>query len=124
MGTFEWDSNVGTDFIYNLTNNLVFDFANGVSVTFLPGQFLGSFDGNNGVAFEETVSSQALVSLPGIGLVPVGGEELTFADIAGGNAGEYGAVVQTVPEPLTILGTGMALGLGTLFKKKRGSSPA
>jgi hypothetical protein len=122
--TFDWVSGVGTEFVYNLRNDLVFDFANGVSVTFLSAPFLGSFDGDNGVAFEETAFSQAIVSIPGIDRFVLG-EELSFADIAGGNAGEYGAIVQTaVPEPLTILGTGMALGLGTLFKKKRGSSPA
>jgi hypothetical protein len=32
---------------------------------------------------------------------------------------EYNATF--VPEPVTILGTGVALGLGTLFKKKKSS---
>lgn len=38
--------------------------------------------------------------------------------IQGANNASYRLLGEPVPEPLTILGTAMALGFGTIFKKK------
>ena len=46
----------------------------------------------------------------------------TFSSQAGG--GSYTITVERVPEPLTILGTGLALGLGGVFKSKNSKKEA
>jgi hypothetical protein len=42
----------------------------------------------------------------------------TAQEFAAGGGGSYSMTIQAVPEPLTILGTGLALGFGGLFKSK------
>ncbi|MGK7893324.1 MAG: PEP-CTERM sorting domain-containing protein [Xenococcus sp. (in: cyanobacteria)] len=146
VGSFLFDRFVnGVDatdgFVYNLTSDLVFTFTdqdNGnpgtVSVRYGAGEeFLGIFDGG-GVEFEEetTVNASVEIDDDGDGIIdrffPNGDtsvtEILTFGDLAGGVAGEYGGEVQVshttpVPEPTTILGllTISALGLGLKRKK-------
>ena len=122
-GTFEWVANSGVGFIYELQNDLVFNFDNGISVTYGSGeQFLGAFGAEAGVAFEELSTMNASVVVPGEPDVFLLAEELTFGDLAGGSSGEYGASVQaTVPEPSTILGLLTAVGI-TLCASKRKQS--
>ncbi len=121
-----------TQFVYRLTSPLVFDFDDDVSVTFGTDElFLGSFeldgDGNRiGVGFvEQTVS--AVVNIDG-DIFPTGNlivrEEITFGDLPGGEAGEFGAIAQVVevngvPEPATILGLLAVGGLGLGLKRKK-----
>ena len=120
---------VGTnEFIYELVNNLDFNFDNGVSMSYSEGdQFLGSFNFTDGIAtgveFEEFGLAEGSLSIPSSPDAFLLAEELTFSDLAGGDFGGYEASIQAaVPEPITILGSFTALGFGALFKKKKLSS--
>lgn len=67
------------------------------------------------------------LDLPGFPPGTFGGDDwvLAWEDLAGGGDRDYRdfivavSDVEPVPEPLTILGTGLALGFGGLFKKQQ-----
>jgi hypothetical protein len=142
IGNFEWFSNlppvdgVVQEFEYELTNDLVFDFNNGVVVTYAAGTlFQGEFDvpvGGGpieGVEFEEIELAGVTVETPdgtfnlGDPDFPVTGAALVFEDLAEGAAGYSGSVSvgQSVPEPASILGLLAFGGLGLAMKRKKQS---
>ena len=131
------------EFEYELEDDLVFDFGNGVEVTYAAGStFLGEFDlapdgiTIEGVEFEleqsaegtnVTIGNQEYYE-PGDpnfdSDFPLTGLTLTFDEPAGGTFGEYSAgttVASTVPEPTTILGLLAVSGLGLSLKRKKQS---
>lgn len=131
-GNFEFieGSVDGLTFEYELQNNVVFEFDNGVEVVFGAGEiFLGDLevegDSVVGVEFlEETIASD--VTIPGIPAdeLIAGAEELTFGSVSPDGGGYQGEVVvsgTTTPEPTTILGLLAVGGLGLGLKRKKQS---
>lgn len=110
------------------------------SATFNPNGFQADGDGSydilisfptSGDRFEADESSTIIITAAGL----EAGDLYNFLSEDPGSAGPFGAVLRVrgtgvngdgsgwyepVPEPLTILGTGLALGFGGLFKKKYG----
>lgn len=131
VGSFEFVEFMGSSFIYELTNDLVFDYDNGVTVTWLAGsEFEGIFNGPESVQFEVS-ANQETVEVTGLGEdVTVLDSVIQFSDTLARGGGTYNAQVdvtsevepEPVPEPdsipLTMLGAGIAVALGKRFKSK------
>ena len=127
------DISVGDTFEYQLINDdLIFDFDDGVTVTYGEGEiFLGTFDfdvsGNPiGVEFVEENEVNPEVTIAGDPDSPYTGdqvrESLIFSDLEGGEFGEYAGevqIVEVVPEPGTILGLLVIGGLSLSLKRKK-----
>lgn len=83
-------------------NGITFNLNAGVADLFLPSQnavdlsFAGTFFNNN--------------------LQTIG--KGNFAILSSGNSTSFNLTAESVPEPITMLGTGLALGFGSLFKRK------
>jgi hypothetical protein len=100
--------NFGTQTIKGTTANLTFNLNAGQYLNFgVPG------------TTETTVSFPYLT-----GAFNFNGSTLAVGQLAGGYSGPsstYQMTLKTVPEPLTIMGSGLALGFGGLFQRKNAS---
>lgn len=121
------------EFEYDLANDLVFDFGNGVIVTLAADStFLGEIDAAGGTLEGvelEVVDIAGVTVQIGSDTYTLGGPKLfvtgfafEFEDIAAIGGGEYAGLVSVaakVPEPGTILGLLAFGGLGLGLKRKK-----
>ncbi len=100
--------NFGTQTINGTTANLTFNLN--------AGQYLN---------FGISGTTETTVSFPYLtGAFNFNGSTLAVGQLAGGYSGKsstYQMTLKTVPEPSTIIGSGLALGFGGLFKRKNAS---
>ena len=122
-GTFEFVEFNGSDFIYQLTNNLNFAFNNGVTITYLAdSSFLGRFANPDAVEFQELSTSISVTGLEEN--VTIIADTLLFSDTNAPGGGTYNSQIDVgsvpVPEPSTVIGLGVltSFGIGTGFKRK------
>ena len=122
-GTFEFVEFNGSDFIYQLTNNLNFAFNNGVTISYLAdSSFLGRFNDPGAVEFQELSTSISVTGLEEN--VSILADTLIFSDSNASGGGTYNSQIDVesvpVPEPSTVIGLGVltSFGIGTGFKHK------
>lgn len=93
----------------------LFDGTSGLASTFTFTRDITST--NSGDVFEVVAPFSSFT--PGLDLANIGAIQVTFSGPAGFDA-SFGPLVSTpVPEPLTLVGTGAALGLGVLLEQRR-----
>jgi hypothetical protein len=122
--TFTYSRTQADGFIYTLNNDLSFNFGNGSTVTWgqgTPG--VGAFvDIGGSVQFElEGPGNSHGITIAGTEWPPAPTDVLQFGDSVDPAGGSYNGVVDAVPEPTTILGSLVALGMGAKLKRKKGS---
>jgi hypothetical protein len=119
--SFDWvfrtNDSVNNDYAFVTIDSQVFNLANISSATTIPGGTLGSNPnpylrqtGNN--TFSYTFNTAGTYNV-GIGVVDVN-DFITSSGLSFTNAN-----TQPVPEPLTILGSGIAAGFGVILKRKQ-----
>ncbi|NEO57351.1 MAG: PEP-CTERM sorting domain-containing protein [Okeania sp. SIO3B5] len=125
VGEFEYVSSSGSEFIYALTNDLVFAYDNGASVTWEAGtEFMGVFNGLDTIEFQLAKGQGILVMVDGIGETDfsVIAETLQFSDTDAPGGGTYNAQVDLatpIPEPTVLFGLGVVTaGLVTSRRQK------
>lgn len=125
VAEFEYVSSSGSEFTYALTNDLVFAYDNGVSVTWGAGaKFMGMFNGPDSIEFMLAEGQGILAMVDGIGETDfsVIAETLQFSDTAAIGGGTYNGQVDLdvrVPEPTALFGLGVvATGLVASRRKK------
>ncbi|MDY7005880.1 MAG: PEP-CTERM sorting domain-containing protein [Cyanobacteriota bacterium] len=126
VGTFEFVEFETPDiFIYELTDQLTFDFTNGISVTWGAGtEFMGMFNTPNSLEFMLLEDQGLLATVDGIGSeFKVIAETLQFSDTSAPGGGTYNSQVDVgihdIPEPATLFGLGVVTaGLVTSRRKK------
>lgn len=125
---FEFVSSSGSEFTYALTNDLVFAFNNGASVTWKTGtEFMGMFNLNNAVEFM-LAEEQPMPMVMGIGETDffVISDTLQFSDTSASGGGTYNGQVDIatdIPEPTTLFGLGIVTaGLAVSRRKSQKSS--
>jgi hypothetical protein len=118
----------GNRFFYESTTPLSFNFNNGANVTWPTGTIVaGEFDDVSGsVQFQlsnpgDEVPNNTLpeITVNGISLLPAATDVLQFGDSVDPSGGSYNAIVDVVPEPTTILGSLVVLGMGAKLKRKK-----
>ncbi|NES64400.1 MAG: PEP-CTERM sorting domain-containing protein [Okeania sp. SIO2D1] len=125
VAEFEYVSSSGIEFTYALTNDLVFEYDNGASVTWGAGtEFMGMFNGPDSVEFMLAEDQGLLAMVDGIGDTgfKVIAETLQFSDTVALGGGTYNSQVDIgvhIPEPATLFGLGVvAAGLVTSRRQK------
>ena len=126
VGTFEYVSMAASKFTYELTNDLVFAYDNGATVSWLAGSLVeGMFNTPDSVEFSFLPSQ---VSVTGIGEdVTVIDSLLQFSDTLAAGGGTYNAQVDVTSEPISVPEPGVLAGLGVLvlggvrFRKSQAS---
>jgi hypothetical protein len=120
---FQYVSSNGSNFTYQLTNDLLFSFSNGVNLTIGMGsQFLGGFNNiTNGVDFGLSSGVGSFFENNG-DITNVNNLAFSFNDIPGTGGGTYGLVAApgtpaAVPEPFTIIGS--IIGGTSAFRMKK-----
>ncbi|NER03959.1 MAG: PEP-CTERM sorting domain-containing protein [Okeania sp. SIO3C4] len=122
VGEFEFVKFNDSEFIYELTNNLVFAYDNGVSITWKAGtQFMGMFNTPDSVEFMLAENQGILAMVDGIGTkYRVVAETLQFSDTDAPGGGTYNSQIDVAtPEPTVLFGLGVVTaGLVTSRRKK------
>ncbi|MEM1169278.1 MAG: PEP-CTERM sorting domain-containing protein [Cyanobacteria bacterium P01_H01_bin.35] len=125
VAEFAYVSSSGSEFTYALTNDLVFDFDNGASVTWGSGtKFIGMHNGDNSIEFQLAAGQGYKAKVDGIGETDfsVIAETFQFSDTQALGGGTYNAQVDLgvdVPEPTALFGLGVvATGLVASRRKK------
>jgi len=126
VGTFKYFETLSENrHVYKSTNPISFNFTNGVNVTWGEGtQVVGQYDDPaSSVQFQLLgPSTTPTITNNGVPLLGAATDVLEFGDSVDPAPGSYNGVVDaTIPEPTTILGSLVALGMGAKLKRKKGS---
>ena len=127
---FDFISGSGTDFVYKLTNDLTFAYANNISYTVKGGsRFASTFNNvNSGLTFGITSDAGSFFTdRTNNDVTPALTNVFAFSDIPGAGGGGYNLVASplapaAVPEPFTIIGTIIGGTAAFRMKKKLSSS--
>ncbi|NER08731.1 MAG: PEP-CTERM sorting domain-containing protein, partial [Okeania sp. SIO3C4] len=123
VGEFEFVSISGPEFTYALTNDLVFAYDNGVTISWAAGtEFMGMFNTPDSVQFMISEDQGILAAVDGLDEMDfeVIAKTFQFSDTDASSGGVYNAQVDiAVPEPATLFGLGVvAAGIVTSRRQK------
>jgi len=125
VGTFTYSRPQADGFIYTLDRDLSFNFGNGSTVTWGAGtQVVGAFDDPLGSVEFQLLGAGTTpdITVNGTQFPSAATDVVQFGDSVDPSGGSYNAVVDVVvPEPTTILGSLVVLGMGAKLKRKKGS---
>ena len=107
VGEFEFVESTGASFKYALTSDLVFDYDNGATVTWMAGSLFEGLFLDPGTVEFDAIDSDTTVTVTGLGTdVSVVDSTLQFSDISALGGGTYNAEVNVssvVPESSTTI---------------------